>query len=182
MLSRERNLPSQPRRARSHHLPPRPRGLRPPPPSATNLRLLPGTGKIQNLSSFTTGVLDFCTSLTPKHPAPVRPTWVSVQGRDAPSMAPGRAASISASPRPRFEMHILRPRPTPPTLRTAGGAPPEGACGAPLPGGASPFAQVSVAGEAGECASSRDFRAAGLVVTWALGRLPSSPSHPAPGL
>lgn len=144
------------------------------PPRGTNLRWLPGTGKIQSLASVTTGVLDFCTSVTPKHPAPVRPTWVSVQGRDAPSVAPSWAASISASPRPWFEMHILRPGPTPPTLRTAGRAPPEPAK-RPFPG-ASPFAQVSVAGAAGECASSRDFRAAGLVVTCALGRLPSSPA------
>lgn len=105
------------------------------PRRGTNLRLLPRTGKIQSLSSFTTGVLDFCISVTPKHPAPVRPTWVSVQGRDAPSVVPSRAASISASPRPWFEMHILRPRPTPPTLRAAGRAPPEGACEAPLPPG-----------------------------------------------
>lgn len=38
----------------------------------------------------------------------------------------------------------------------------------PFPG-ASPSAQVSVDGEAGESASSRGFRAAGSVVTWALG-------------
>lgn len=44
--------------------------------------------------------------------------------------------------------------------------------------GASPYVQVSVDGRAGESASSRDFLAAGWVVTWALGL--SSPPPPPP--